>query len=208
MIVELTALIAAVSGLSTLVEKSADAVSNIRGGAFGGAKKKAEAAASELAQLKTNLASVGALARFAESYLRLHEDLTQLLDVTERLHRTVEESRPVLEAAGSEQRKVKWETVAELNATTTERAAVVRRVIRGDEEYFDDHDRTAIELELEEVSHDLVRIDELIKGKNAADLQRELAGVITTIRNTSERTQATLGRILGALRGVGSPAHA
>jgi hypothetical protein len=206
MILELTALIKAVSGLSTLVAKSADAVAAVRTRRSGAEKQQAQ---QHLAELSSALANVGLLARLADSYLAMHEDLARLQNAAERTARAIDDNVATLDNVGSPTRPARWDLVTQLVGSMQEGATVVRTALgEGDDRYFDREDKGVVQTQLTAIDRNLVKVDELVAARSTAALQREVADLTGDIRASTEHVHQTLERILDALRGVGIPGDA
>jgi hypothetical protein len=199
---EVAGLITAVSGLSALVEKTADAVAAVKTRRSDEAKQQAQ---EGLAELSGALQKVGLLARMAESYLGMHEDLTRLQSSAERARRAIDDNFGVLDKVGNPERTARWDLVTQLIGSMQEGATVVRTVMAtADDRYFDPEDRGVVQTSLSRIDKNLVRVDELVASRSTVKLQNELGDLTGDVREAAERVHRTLERILDALRSVGA----
>lgn len=204
MVLELSALIAAVEAVSLLVKGTVPVVRAIRSGVMARNEEAKRQLMQSLEQLQQNLQHAGELAQVAEGYFQTLENVLELRSLCGRTEGFLKDNLNECRNSDSANYAGNWRVLEAMFQTIDSNRDAPRKVVLARAEWYDERDRDQIGLLLQQFTAAYERAAAHARNKIADDLLYELRGMISPLQDSETLLRNTVyDKILRTLQKLG-----
>jgi hypothetical protein len=204
MVLEVTALVGAAKATTDLVKVAIETVDEIRSGFRADNEAAKKKLAEQLAALKQSLHESGRLARFAERYVRTHEEILVLLDHVQRAQQLVGDNVDDFRDQSSARFESSWRVLETLFSSIDDSLRPVREAVFDRMDWFVPLDKGQIEPALSEFEGAYREARQSVRLKAGNDIRSGLDQMARPLQVAETLVRNTLFReILPGLQSLG-----
>jgi hypothetical protein len=192
MVLEVTALAAAVKSTAELVKEAAGLAELIRSGLRVDNQEQKQQLQDHLTALQANLEQLGLLAVLAERYARLHEDVLALLREVERAHRSLLDDPEGFRTKSNPRYTTNWRVMEGQFLAIESGRGPVAEAVYNRINWFSERDRDQIEPHLSEFEAGFRSAQQTVRFKAASELRSSLDTMTRPLETAERLIRSTL----------------
>lgn len=197
-------LIGAAKGVTELAKEAVDLAGKIRSGLRADNEEAKAELAEKLAELQRSLSDSGKLAEVAERYMRIHQDIRQLLDEVERAQHLVGDNLDEFRNASSARHAAGWRVLETMFSTIDGVRHPVHEAVFNRIDWVDERDKEQIQPQLLEFDSSYRAAEQALRLRGASEVRNALDLMVRPLQKAETLVRSSLyGEILPALQSVG-----
>jgi hypothetical protein len=192
MVLEVTALAAAVKSTAELVKEAAGLAQAIRSGLRVDNQEQKEQLQRYLSELQTSLEQLGELAVLAERYARIHEDVLALLREVEHAQRSLLDDPDSFRTKSNTRYTMNWRAMEAQFLAIEGARGPVEEAVNNRINWFSERDRDQIAPHLTEFDNAFHSGQRTVRFKAASDLRNDVDNMTRPLETAERLIRSTL----------------